>query len=84
MRYQRRFQPRHGGECPNAIIHELNKALKTTFEPEYFENPFGFYQEETLADTRKAGDLVGFQAEYDLAGGIANYLSTLNVDEFVT
>jgi ADP-L-glycero-D-manno-heptose 6-epimerase len=34
----------------NQIIASLNEALGTDFEPEYFDNPFTFYQDYTCAD----------------------------------
>jgi hypothetical protein len=32
------------------VIAELNKNLGTALEPEYFENPYSFYQPHTEAD----------------------------------
>ena len=34
----------------NQIVEALNEALDTDFKPEYFENPFSFYQDYTCAD----------------------------------
>ncbi|MEM9295154.1 MAG: NAD-dependent epimerase/dehydratase family protein [Planctomycetota bacterium] len=34
----------------NQIVEALNEAYGTTHEPDYFENPYGFYQDYTCAD----------------------------------
>ena len=42
----------------NQIIAALNEALGTDFKPDYFDNPFPFYQEYTCADlTQSKGGL---------------------------
>ena len=67
----------------NEIICKLNEVLNTSFEPEFFENPFRFFQEKTLADTNRADDVLGFRTEYGLFRGITDYFSSVNVKEFV-
>ncbi|MFA5094510.1 MAG: NAD-dependent epimerase/dehydratase family protein, partial [Candidatus Omnitrophota bacterium] len=34
----------------NEVIEALNKAMKKKLSPEYFDNPYGFYQDRTHAD----------------------------------
>lgn len=59
----------------NRLIEILNKVLKTDLTPDYFENPYtGAYQDETLADTKLAQELIGFKAKYTIEEGIQDYL----------
>ncbi|MFH1406867.1 MAG: NAD-dependent epimerase/dehydratase family protein [Candidatus Omnitrophota bacterium] len=57
----------------NRIIEILNSVLKTNFKPEYFDNPYGFYQDHTLAEVTNARELVGFTAKYSIKDGIEDY-----------
>lgn len=57
----------------NRIIEILNQVLGTSFEPEYFDNPYSFYQNETRADTERAKELLGFKAKYNIEEGIKDY-----------
>ncbi len=61
----------------NRIIEILNEVLGTSYEPEYFDNPYPFYQNETRADTKRAEELLGFKAEYSIEEGIRDYLTTM-------
>lgn len=61
----------------NEVIEALNKALKTDLAPEYFENPYGFYQNKTQADLRQAKALLNYRPEWNLADGIADYVKIL-------
>ncbi len=59
----------------NQLVDYLNEALATSLEPDYFENPYkGMYQEHTQADTRRAENQLGFQAEYSAQEGIREYV----------
>lgn len=60
-------------ETFNRMIEKLNKVLGTSFEPEYFDNPYPFYQNRTQADMRKARDTLGWEARFSLSEGIADY-----------
>lgn len=60
----------------NRIIEVLNQVLGTSFEPEYFDNPYSFYQNETRADTERAKELLGFKARYSIEEGIRDYLTS--------
>lgn len=57
----------------NGVIALLNEALGTRLEPDYFKNPYGFYQNETLGDPAAARQELGFEAEYDVRAGIEDY-----------
>jgi ADP-L-glycero-D-manno-heptose 6-epimerase len=61
----------------NEVIEALNKALKTDLAPEYFDNPYGFYQNKTQADLRQAKTLLNYRPEWSLADGIADYVKIL-------
>jgi ADP-L-glycero-D-manno-heptose 6-epimerase len=59
----------------NQVIAELNRALKTKLEPDYFTNPYNFTQDHTEADLTESRRSLGYQPEYDLAKGIDAYLA---------
>jgi ADP-L-glycero-D-manno-heptose 6-epimerase len=58
----------------NAIVAALNVALGTKLAPEYFKNPYSFYQNETLGDPAKARKAFGFAAAWTAERGIADYI----------
>jgi len=60
----------------NRIIEILNKVLNTNFLPVYFDNPYNFYQNSTLADTTLAEKILGFKARYSIEGGIEDYVGS--------
>ena len=57
----------------NRIIEILNDAMDTSFEPEYFDNPYDFYQNQTEADTTLSFNLLGFKANFSIEQGIRDY-----------
>lgn len=57
----------------NELVGELNRALKTRLQPEYFDNPYGFTQDWTQADLKLAAKILGYKPRFDLAGGIDAY-----------
>jgi len=57
----------------NEVIAGLNKALGKNLEPEYFENPYSFFQNHTQADISQTRDVLGYQPRFSLAAGIAYY-----------
>ncbi|MCD6422580.1 MAG: ADP-glyceromanno-heptose 6-epimerase [Elusimicrobia bacterium] len=59
----------------NKIIEILNHTLGTDFEPEYFDNPYGFYQDLTQADTTLAEKQIGFKAKWSIEEGISDYIN---------
>ncbi len=59
----------------NRLIDILNEVLGTQLDPDYFENPYGFYQNSTQADTAYAKKLFGFEARYTVEQGIGEYLT---------
>jgi ADP-L-glycero-D-manno-heptose 6-epimerase len=61
----------------NEIIAELNRSLGTNLEPEYFDNPYSFYQPHTEADLTASRNDLKYSPEYPPAAGIAEYVSIL-------
>ena len=61
----------------NAIIRCLNKELGTNLEPEYIDNPYPFFQLKTQADITKSKEKLGYEPDYSLEAGIADYVSIL-------
>ncbi|MDP3787056.1 MAG: ADP-glyceromanno-heptose 6-epimerase [Candidatus Omnitrophota bacterium] len=61
----------------NRVIEVLNKVMGKNLKPEYFDNPYGFYQDQTQADTKLSVSELKFKAEYDLEKGIRDYVRIL-------
>ena len=58
----------------NRIIEIINEVLGTDFKPEYFDNPYDFYQNHTQADTSLAERVLGFKAGWSIEEGIRDYI----------
>lgn len=58
----------------NEVIALLNKALGTDHEPDYFDNPYPFYQPYTEADVTRAREELGYDPQYPIDRGIAEYV----------
>ncbi|HTV47890.1 MAG TPA: NAD-dependent epimerase/dehydratase family protein [Phycisphaerae bacterium] len=63
-------------ESFNTVIATLNNVLKTSLEPDYFENPYSFFQTHTEADIKRAVEVLGYEPKYNLAQGILAYHAT--------
>jgi ADP-L-glycero-D-manno-heptose 6-epimerase len=61
----------------NDVIAALNRALGTSMEPEYFDNPYAFYQPHTEADMTRAQTELSFTPHFSPARGIADYVALL-------
>ena len=61
----------------NRLIEVLNQVLETSLAPDYFDNPYAFYQNKTQADTAAARKLIGFEASYGIEEGVRDYLTAL-------
>lgn len=61
----------------NQIIETINRVLGTQLEPEYFDNPYSFYQPHTEAAMQRARADLDFTPQFPPAAGIADYLSWL-------
>ncbi|MBI4436356.1 MAG: ADP-glyceromanno-heptose 6-epimerase [Candidatus Omnitrophica bacterium] len=58
----------------NEVIETLNRALGFSYGPDYFDNPYSFYQEHTEADLSFAKQLLGYHPHYTTQEGIKDYL----------
>jgi ADP-L-glycero-D-manno-heptose 6-epimerase len=58
----------------NRVVEALNRVLGTSFEPDYFDNPYSFYQNQTQGDPSAAKKGLGFEARYGIEEGIRDYL----------
>ena len=54
----------------NELVSKLNALLGKNIQPKYIEMPVKNYVMETLADTSKAKEKIGFQAKVDLDSGL--------------
>ncbi len=54
----------------NELVDILNEILDVDIKPVYQENPLQNYVQETLADTSKAKEKLGFEAKVNLRDGI--------------
>ena len=57
----------------NRVVAELNRVLGTNLPPEYFENPYAFFQTWTEADLTESRKVLGYNPTIDLAKGIDAY-----------
>jgi ADP-L-glycero-D-manno-heptose 6-epimerase len=60
----------------NELVAELNRALGTKLEPDYFENPYSFTQDWTQTDLTEAKRVLGYQPQHDLRKGVEAYLES--------
>jgi ADP-L-glycero-D-manno-heptose 6-epimerase len=58
----------------NRIIALLNEVLGLRLEPEYFDNPYTFYQSQTLGDPSAAQQALNFSSQFSVEQGIQEYL----------
>jgi len=64
----------------NEMVQILNKSLGTNFELDYIENPHAHYQNFTQADLTTVRAALGYEPEYSLEKGIADYMEWLYPD----
>lgn len=58
----------------NEVIDALNEGLGTHYEPDYFDNPYDFYQNFTQADITRLKREIGFEPKYSTREGIIHYV----------
>ncbi len=58
----------------NEVIEALNEALETRLEPDYFDNPYSFYQNFTQADMTHTEKMTGFRCRFTTREGILDYV----------
>ena len=61
----------------NELISVLNDSLKTSLEPDYFDNPHAHYQNFTQADLTNARNALGYAPQFPLEAGVADYMKWL-------
>src|SRR5207248_896559 len=61
----------------NELVDVLNKCLGTKFQPDYIENPHAHYQNFTEADLDRVRSALGYQPQFSLERGVADYLEWL-------
>lgn len=61
----------------NDLISFINAALGTKAKPEYFDNPYEFYQNFTQADLTKTKKILGWEPKFSTKDGILDYLREL-------
>jgi ADP-L-glycero-D-manno-heptose 6-epimerase len=58
----------------NQVVAGLNNALGTKLDPEYFENPYSFFQNHTEADITESRQVLGYNPRHNnVATGIMAY-----------
>lgn len=57
----------------NEVVRQLNRVLKTDLQPDYFENPYDFFQTWTEADLTSARRGINYQPKFSLACGVDAY-----------
>ena len=62
----------------NEVVEALNRAMELDLAPEYFDNPYSFYQNKTQADLRQAKALLNYRPEWGLPEGIADYVKAMD------
>ena len=62
----------------NRIVEIINQVLKTNLQPEYFKNPYSFYQNHTRANIQKALKEIKYKQQWTIEKGIEDYLGILH------
>ncbi|MEM7577424.1 MAG: ADP-glyceromanno-heptose 6-epimerase [Planctomycetota bacterium] len=68
----------------NQIVAALNEALGTNHEPDYFENPYAFYQDYTCADLRETYAGLHWKPSYTTRDAIVEYAGMLKAERDAT
>ena len=58
----------------NEVIDALNEGLGSDLKPDYFDNPYDFYQDFTQADVSRARAEIGFDPKFTTRQGILDYV----------
>ena len=61
----------------NDLVDVVNKSLGTNLRPDYFDNPHAHYQNFTEADLTRVRDALGYQPQFSLERGVADYMKWL-------
>ena len=63
----------------NRVIEVLNGVLQTRHKPDYFDNPYGFYQNQTQGDPSAARTGLKFESRFSIEEGIRDYFEGKSV-----
>src|SRR5213083_80362 len=61
----------------NELVDILNKCLDTKLPPDYIDNPYAHYQNFTEADLDNVRSALGYQPQFSLERGVADYVKWL-------
>jgi ADP-L-glycero-D-manno-heptose 6-epimerase len=61
----------------NELVAVLNQSLGTNFKPDYIDNPHAHYQNFTQADLTSVRGALGYQPQFPLEKGVADYMQWL-------
>jgi ADP-L-glycero-D-manno-heptose 6-epimerase len=61
----------------NELVDALNKCLGTKLAPDYIDNPHAHYQNFTEANLDRARSALGYQPQFPLERGVADYVKWL-------
>jgi len=61
----------------NDIVTCLGKSLNQSFTPEYFDNPFPFFQMHTEADLSETSRILNWEPQWSLEAGMKDYITQL-------
>jgi ADP-L-glycero-D-manno-heptose 6-epimerase len=61
----------------NELVDVLNNCLGTNFQPDYIDNPHAHYQNFTEADLKKVRNALGYEPQFSLERGVADYMQWL-------
>ncbi len=61
----------------NDLVDVLNRSLGTDLKPDYIENPHAHYQNFTQADLTNVRGALGYQPQFPLETGVADYMRWL-------
>ena len=61
----------------NELVDILNRSLGTNFDAEYIDNPHAHYQNFTQAELTNARTALGYEPQYPLERGVADYMAWL-------
>jgi ADP-L-glycero-D-manno-heptose 6-epimerase len=65
----------------NELVDVLNNCLGTNFQPDYIDNPHAHYQNFTEADLKKVRNALGYNPQFSLERGVADYMQWLYPDK---
>jgi len=61
----------------NQVVATINTALGTSQPTDFFDNPYGFYQDATQADTSWTQQTLGWTSAFTPEAGITDYVAWL-------